>query len=118
MESSVLISTKNNLGLPAGYAAFDHTVLTHLNAAFSVLSQLGIGPEAGFFVEDETATWDEFAADEIQKNVVKSYVYAKVRMLFDPPSTSFLITAMTEIIEQYEWRLVTMNESPGNSEEP
>jgi hypothetical protein len=110
MEPSILISTKKILGLAEEYTAFDLDVLTHINAAFSVLNQLGVGPAEGFFIEDETVVWDDFDIPLNQHNLVKTYVFLKVRLLFDPPATSYLISAAERQIEEYEWRLNVFRE--------
>lgn len=113
MENSILLSTKKVLGLDAEYDVFDLDVLMHINAAFSILQQLGVGPEAGFMIEDETAVWADFVVDigsEISLNLIKTYVQLKARMLFDPPTTSYLIDAMERQIKEYEWRLNVFRE--------
>jgi hypothetical protein len=114
METSILIGTKKILGLAEDYTAFDHDVITHINTAFSTLTQLGVGPAAGFMIEDETAVWTDFITDsDLQYNSVKTYVYLRVRMLFDPPSTSFVIAALNEQIKELEWRLNVHREETG-----
>lgn len=110
MEQSILTSTKKVLGLDAAYTIFDLDVITHINAAFSILTQLGVGPVDGFFIEDESATWDIYGVPPEQLNLVKTYVYLKVRILFDPPSTSFHLTAAQDQVKEYEWRLNTFRE--------
>lgn len=113
MENSILLSTKKVLGLDPSYTVFDQDVLMHINAAFSILNQLGVGPGAGFMIDDETAEWDDFvllAGTEVSISLVKTYIQLKVRMLFDPPTTSFLIEAMTKQINEYEWRLNVFRE--------
>lgn len=105
MEPSILISTKKILGVAESYRAFDLDVLTHINAAFSVLSQLGVGPVDGFFIEDEAAVWADFVVPVNQVALVRTYIFLKVRMLFDPPTTSFLLDATKSQIEELEWRL-------------
>lgn len=113
MENSILISTKKVLGVDASYTVFDLDILMHINAAFSILQQLGVGPAEGFFIEDETAEWTDFVlhpGSEISISLVKTYVQLKARMLFDPPTTSFLIEAMTKQINEYEWRLNVFRE--------
>ena len=113
MENSILISTKKVLGLDAAYDVFDLDVLMHINAAFSILQQLGVGPEIGFMIEDETAVWQDFILEpgsEISLNLIKTYVQLKARMLFDPPTTSFLLEAMNTQIKEYEWRLNVFRE--------
>jgi|SRR5436190_5392056 len=104
MEQSILISTKKILGIAEDYTAFDLDIITHINTAFSTLTQLGVGPATGFMIEDDTAVWDDFISDD-QYNSVKSYVFLRVRHLFDPPTTSYLITASEKQIEELEWRL-------------
>ena len=105
MEESILNSTKKILGLADDYTPFDLDVITHINAAFSILDQLGVGPLGGFSIVDDTTTWSEFIVPDNQLHLVKTYVFLKVRMLFDPPTTSFLIEAMNNQIKEYEWRL-------------
>lgn len=105
MENSILISTKKILGLAEDYTAFDLDIITHINTAFSTLTQLGVGPVEGFMIEDERAEWDDYLNDDNQLNSVRSYVFLRVRQLFDPPTTSYLIDAMEKQIEQLEWRL-------------
>lgn len=110
METSILTSTKKVLGIAADYTVFDLDIITHINTAFSDLAQLGIGPIEGFMIEDDTADWLDFIGDDLQLNSVKTYVFLKVRMLFDPPQTSFHITAMNDQIAELEWRLNTHRE--------
>ena len=110
METSILISTKKVLGIAEDYTVFDLDIITHINATFSLLNQLGVGPVEGFFIEDDSSTWDEFVVPPNQLNLVKTYVILKVRMLFDPPATGFLTTAMENQIKEYEWRLNVFRE--------
>ena len=105
MENSILKSTKKMLGLDSEYTAFDVDVIMHINSTFSVLTQMGVGPEAGFMIEDESAVWDDFIAADNRYNNVKTYMYLKVRTLFDPPTTSFLLEAQNKQLAEYEWRL-------------
>lgn len=102
---SILDSTKRVLGLAEDYTAFDVDVVMHINAAFSSLSQLGVGPVDGFFIVDSTAVWDDIGIPAKQLHLLKSYIYLKVRFAFDPPTTSFAIDAMDKQIKEYEWRL-------------
>jgi hypothetical protein len=111
MEQSILTSTKKILGVAADYTAFDLDIITHINAVFSTLTQLGVGSVDGFMIEDESAEWYDFIEDDIQLNTVKSYVFLKVRQLFDPPTTSYLIAAMEKQIQEFEWRLNVNRES-------
>lgn len=105
MEESILDSTKKILGLDATYTAFDLDIMTHINAAFSILNQLGVGPEGGFSISDNQTLWGDYEIPPNQLHLVKTYVYLKVRILFDPPSTSFLLETYGNQIKEYEWRL-------------
>lgn len=106
METSILTSTKKLLGLAAAYEAFDLDIITHINACLSTLNQLGVGPTAGFMITDATSKWEDFIVpNDTQTNLIKQYVALKTRYLFDPPSTSFVLTAMKEQIAEMEWRL-------------
>jgi len=105
IEESILKSTKKILGLDATYAAFDLDVITHINTAFFTLNQLGIGPAEGFMIEDNSEEWVDFTGGTVNLNAVKTYMYLRVRMLFDPPGTSFHINAIQEQITELEHRL-------------
>jgi hypothetical protein len=105
MEQSILTSTKKILGIAEDYTVFDLDIITHINSAFSTLTQLGVGPAEGFMINDAEAEWSDFIVDDFQYNSVKSYVFLKVRQLFDPPQTSYLINAMEKQIQELEWRL-------------
>lgn len=110
MEQSILTSVKKNLGIDAAYTAFDLDILTHINSAFSTLNQLGIGPEDGLTIESATTTWAAFVGSDAKLNSVRTYVYLKVRLLFDPPTTSYLIEAFERQIRELEWRLNSYRE--------
>lgn len=107
MEQSILTSTKKILGITEDYTVFDLDIITHINTAFSTLAQLGVGPADGFMIDDATYMWEDFLGEvpDFQNNSVKSYVFLKVRQLFDPPQTSYLITAVEKQIQELEWRL-------------
>lgn len=110
MEQSILISTKKILGLAQDYTPFDLDVITHINSSFSVLSQLGIGPEEGYSIDDELDVWGNFNVPEVQLHVVKSYIYLRVRLLFDPPATSYMIDSAKRQLDELEWRLNVLRE--------
>lgn len=110
MEQSILKSTKKILGLAEDYTPFDLDVITHINAAFSILDQLGVGPSGGFMIEDDSTVWGDYVVPPNQLHLVKTYIYLKVRFLFDPPATSYLITATENQIKEYEWRLNVFRE--------
>jgi hypothetical protein len=117
LEESILTSTKKLLGIASSYTAFDVDIITHINSVFSVLNQLGIG-EADFVVEDSEAKWADFIGDAEGMNLVRSYVFLKVRLLFDPPPTSFGIEAMNNQIKECEWRLSSQREWNRNPVDP
>lgn len=110
MENSILKSTKKVLNVPPNYTAFDLDIITHINSALSSLNQLGIGPAAGLDIEDDTIVWEDLALPTNQQSMVKSYIYLKTRLLFDPPATSFGIQALENAIREHEWRLSTFRE--------
>lgn len=111
MEQSILISTKQILNLELYYNNFDLDVLTHINSAFAKLHQLGIGPEAGFEVTDDTSVWADYGVTDLnQLGLIKTYVHLIARILFDPPKTSFDIKAKEDQIREYEWRLQASRE--------
>lgn len=105
MEESILTSTKKILGLAADYEAFDLDVITHINATFSLLNQLGVGPTDGFSIEDADTEWSDYEVPSNQLHMVKTYVYLKVKILFDPPATGYLVTAQNDQLQEFEWRL-------------
>lgn len=110
MIASILTSVKKNLGIDESYTFFDDDILLYINGVFSTLNQLGIGPDDGFAIEDDTATWDTYLADNLKLNSVKTYMYLKVRLLFDPPTTSFAIEALNNQATELEWRLNVVRE--------
>ena len=105
MSDSILNSTKHILGLAEDYNVFDPDVIIHINSVLSIITQLGIGPQDGFMIEDATATWEDFLGADKRMNAVKTLVYLRVRLLFDPPTTSYLINSMNEQCHELEWRL-------------
>lgn len=113
MEPSILNSVKKVLGLDAGYEAFDQDVLMHINSSFFTLQQLGVGPAEGFVVDDANAIWVDFVGAGVTAtalNAVKTYIYLKVRLLFDPPGTPHHIKAIQDQITELEHRLLTERE--------
>lgn len=105
MADSILDSVKKVCSIAPSYTAFDDVILLHINSVFSTLNQLGIGPDAGFMIEDNSTTWDAFVGTDKNLNSIKTYMGLRVRMLFDTPTTSFVIDAMNKQIEEFEVRL-------------
>lgn len=110
-DASILDSTKKILGLASDYTAFDPDIITHINSTFFTLNQLGIGPLDGYMIEGSEEKWSDYLGANINLNSVRTYMYAKVRMLFDPPTTSFAIAALEKVISEQEWRLNVKREN-------
>lgn len=102
---SILTSIKKLLGIAEEYDHFDADLIMHINSVFLVLNQIGVGPEEGYFITDATAKWSDFIGDVVQLQAVKSYVYLKVKLLFDPPLSSSVEKSMNQLISELEWRL-------------
>jgi hypothetical protein len=105
VNNSILSSTKKTLNLAEDYEAFDQDVIMHINSVFSTLNQLGVGPFDGFEIEDKLSNWEAFLQGDPRLNDIKTYVYLRVRMLFDPPTTGYHVTAMQDQIKELEWRI-------------
>jgi hypothetical protein len=110
MTESILTSTKKILGIEEAYEAFDLDIVTHINSAFSTLTQIGVGPPQGFMIEDKTAVWSDLLGSDPRLLAVKQYVYLRVRFIFDPPGSSYAVDAMSQQIKEQEWRLNTFME--------
>lgn len=108
---SILTSIKKLLGITEEYEHFDQDIIIHINTALMILTQLGVGPSDGFFIKDKYALWSDFIPDVKTLEAVKSYIYLKVRMLFDPPTSSSLMNAMEQNMKELEWRLNVASES-------
>ena len=102
---SILTSIKKLLGIEEEYTQFDADIIMHINTVFLNLTQLGVGPSEGFLIEDDTAIWDDFIGDSSQLQAVKTYMYLKVKLLFDPPLSSSVTESMNRMIAELEWRL-------------
>lgn len=102
---SILTSVKKMLGIAEDYTHFDTDIIIHINSVFVVLKQLGVGPENGFAITDKTTTWADYFGENDQIELVKSYVYLKVKMIFDPPLGSTVMDAYNKQIAEFEWRL-------------
>ena len=111
MEESILISIKKLLGMTADYTHFDTDVIIHINSVFMTLNQLGVGPEEGFRIEDDTAVWEDYVDPDDDLEAVKTYIYLKVKLIFDPPINSAVIESINRNINELEWRLNVKAES-------
>lgn len=115
MEDSILKSIKKLLGIHEDDHSFDTDVIMHINTVFMILTQLGVGPKEGFRIQDESTTWDEYISEEIFLDSVKSYMYLKVKLIFDPPTISVVSNAMNESINELESRINTFVETELNN---
>lgn len=102
---SILTSVKKMLGIAEEYEHFDADLIMHINSVFMILNQLGVGPGEGFSISGDGEVWTDFVQGKVRLDLVKSYLYLKVRLLFDPPLGSAVIEAMNRQISEFEWRL-------------
>ena len=102
---SILNTIKKMLGVETDYKEFDIDIITHINSVFLSLNQLHVGPTIVFSIIGETETWEDFLSTSVDLNAIKSYIYLQVRMLFDPPSSSFVLQSMQNQINMWEFRL-------------
>lgn len=115
---SILTSIKKLLGIAEDYEHFDQDLIMHINSVLSILTQLGVGPSKGFSIEDENATWNDFIPEDKRLSSIRSYVYMKVKLLFDPPLSSSVMESMNRMISEFEWRLnVAVEPTQSNEEE-
>lgn len=110
MDDSILNSVKKKVNLTPDNHDFDEEIVDYINAAFGTLHQLGIGPSAGYMIEDESDLWDYFLLGEVRYNPVKLYVAQKVRAVFDPPPSPAALQALKEMIKELEVRLSIVRE--------
>lgn len=103
---SILNSIKQLLGIDETETHFDMDIMIHINSVFSNLNQMGVGPETTFYIEDDITTWSDFTGEDAALfNNVKTYMYLKVRLIFDPPASASVLSAMERQINELEWRL-------------
>ena len=114
---SILTSIKKILGITEEYEHFDADLIMHINSALMVLTQLGIGPSNGLIIKDKTTLWSELISEDSNLELVKSYVGLKVKLLFDPPTSSAAMEASNRMISEFEWRLSVAASTINNGEE-
>lgn len=108
---SILTSIKKLLGISEEYTHFDPDLIMHINSVFTILSQIGVGPSEGFSISGKEAVWTDFIPLSSNMELIKSYMQQKVKLLFDPPSSSSVMEAMNRSIGEFEWRLQVAAES-------
>lgn len=114
--NSILNSIKKLLGLNEDQKDFDVDIIMLINSAFTRLNDLGVGPEEGFAIEDEYKNWDDFVQDGLKFNDLKTYIYLKVKMVFDPPASSAVLAAYERSIQEIEWLVNVRAESSAEEE--
>lgn len=102
---SILTSIKKMLGISEEYTHFDADLIIHINSVLAILTQIGVGPSEGFSIEDKVATWIDFVPADSRLEFVKSYIYMKVKLLFDPPLSSAVIESTNRMTSELEWRI-------------
>lgn len=103
---SILTSIKKMLGIAEQYEHFDTDIIIHINTVFMTLTQLGVGPSKGFNIKNKDTVWSDFIPeDDLRFEAVKTYMYLKVRLVFDPPSSSAVIESYNRTINELECRL-------------
>ena len=102
---SILTSVKKMLGISEDCTDFDADIIMHINTVFRIRNQLGVGPNTCVTIEDDIPTWSDFIPDGQNLEMVKSYMYMKVRLLFDPSASSTVMQSMNQAISEMEWRL-------------
>lgn len=105
MDDSILTSIKKLLGIDEAYTHFDTDLIMHINSVFMILTQLGVGPAEGFSITDSDAVWGDFITNENSVEAVKSYIYLKVKLMFDPPLSGTVSDSISRAISELEWRL-------------
>ena len=115
---SILTSVKKLLGITPECTNFDSDIIIHINSVFLILNQIGVGPSKGYRITDEFNTWDEFIPEDNPRlEAVKSYMYMKVKLLFDPPSNSSVMESTNRLLSELEWRIYTEVDKSSNGEE-
>ena len=111
---SILTSIKKMLGITEECTDIDADIIMHINTVFMILNQLGVGPRKCFTIEDDIPTWKDFIPDGQDIEIVKSYMFMKVRLLFDPPASSTVMQSMNQAVSEMEWRL-NVSVDPGTN---
>lgn len=108
---SILTSIKKLLGIAEEYTHFDADIIMHINSVLAILTQIGVGPTAGFAIEDDLAVWNDFISDNVKLGFVKTYVHMRVKLLFDPSASSAVMESMNRTISELEFRMLVETEA-------
>ena len=115
-NESILTSIKKMLGVAEEYEVVDSDIIVFINTAFSTLLDLGIGPKAGFAIMDKESKWSDYIEDWLQFNDVKTYIYLKVKLVFDPPQSSSVASSYASTVKELEWRICNRKDREGGDE--
>ena len=113
MITSILKSIKKDLGVSPDDANFDQDIIADINLVFLKLTQLGVGPTVGFFIEDDTTNWENYVSDAFIHKPLESYMYMEVKKVFDPPSSAAMLDVLNQSIREYECRIRDWAEEKG-----
>lgn len=105
MDKSILNTIKRMLGLEPDYTPFDAEILIHINSAFMVLQQLGVGPKDGFSITGPDEVWSDYIGNAKNLEALKSFIYLRVKIVFDPPQSGTAMEAIKQQLDEYTWRL-------------
>lgn len=105
--NSILTSIKKLLGLSEECENFDNDIIMHINSVFFILNQIGVNPDNNFSITDKTKVWDDYVPPTQNLQIIRSYVYLKVRLLFDPPLSGTLVEVIKSQVAEFEWRIMT-----------
>lgn len=111
MVNSILDSIKRQHGISSDDTNFDEELIMHINGALMIANELGVGPQEGFLISDKTATWTDFIGNRKDLELVKTDVYIRVKLVFDPPQNSFLVASLEKQLVEYDWRLANQKSS-------
>lgn len=112
VDDSILNSVKKLIGPDYDYGPFDRDLIMHINSAFMILNQIGLGPQKPYRISGSDQVWTDFMSDIENYQSVIDYVYLRCRLIFDPPSSSFVLSSLKEQQQELEWRLNVMAETP------
>lgn len=111
--TSILDDIKKLLGLDDEYTIFDQDIIMYINAVFSILTQMGVGPASGFSITGRTQIWNDYISDMSKLEMIKSYVGLKVSLMFDPPTSNLVLESKNKYISELEYRIYTQVDSQG-----
>lgn len=116
-NSSILTSIKTLLGVEEDYAVFDTEIIMAINTAFSILRDLGVGPENGFSIDGPESKWSDYITNWSGFEDAKTFIHLKVKMIFDPSQSSTLNAVYDNLIKELEWRICSRSDRGGDTNE-